>query len=132
MTDKTLNILVIGHDEISLRLVEEGLSDSDVRVTTVRALEDLIAGVAALSPDAVVATLGAPDCATLEMLFRLARTGTCAVVLFADRADRGAIAEAAEAGVAAFVVDGLRRDRVRVIVETAVSRFAAFETRPAG
>ncbi|MBP2316414.1 ANTAR domain-containing response regulator [Azospirillum soli] len=133
MTDKTLSILLAGHDTISTRLVEEGLSTGGIRVATVNDLSELSDRVSAQAPDAVVATLGTPDRATLETLFRLARSGRCAVVLFADRADRGAIADAAEAGVAAFVVDGLCRDRVRVIVETAVKRFAAFETlKPAG
>ncbi len=131
--DKTLSILLAGHDAISTRLVEEGLSVGGVRVVTVNALSDLIGRVAAQAPDAVVATLGTPDRAMLDLLFRLARSGGCAVVLFADHADREAIADAAGAGVAAFVVGGLRRDRVRVIVETAVKRFAAFETpQPTG
>ncbi len=129
MATKTLTILVAGHDAPSARQVADGFAGAgDVRVVVVEGLEDLVSRVAALAPGAVVATLGTPDHSTLEPLFRLARSGGCAVVLFAERAEAGVSALAVEAGVAAFVVDGLRPDRVRPIVETALSRYAAFET----
>lgn len=129
MANKTLTILVAGPDAASTRPLVEGLSGAgDARVTAVAGFGDVIARAASVAPDAVVATLGTPDRATLDVLFRLARFGGCAVVLFADRAEPGVAAEAVDAGVASFVVDGLRPDRVRPIVETALSRFAAFET----
>lgn len=129
MAMKPLTILVAGHDAPSARLAADGFAGAgDVRVVVVEGLEGLLPRVAALAPDAVVATLGTPDHAALEPLFRLARSGGCAVVLFADRAEPGVSALAVEAGVAAFVVDGLRPARVRPIVETALSRYAAFET----
>ncbi|WP_448207393.1 ANTAR domain-containing response regulator [Azospirillum sp. sgz302134] len=129
MASKTLTILVAGHDDAGTRAIEDGLSDTGAfRVLPAGGLADLIPRAAALAPDAVVATLGTADRAAVDPLFRLARSGGCAVLLFAERAEPGLAAQAAEAGVAAFVVDGLRPDRVRSIVETALSRFAAFET----
>ncbi|MBP2297156.1 ANTAR domain-containing response regulator [Azospirillum rugosum] len=129
MANKTLSILVAGPDAASTRPLLDGLSGTgDIRVTAVEGFADVTARAAALAPDAVVAALGGADRATLDSLFQLARSGGCAVVLFADRAEPGVTAAAVEAGVASFVVDGLRPDRVRPIVDTALSRFAAFET----
>ncbi|CAO3380137.1 ANTAR domain-containing response regulator [Azospirillum argentinense] len=134
MANKPLTILVAGPDAAATRPVEAGLAGAGNRdrVAVLHGLADLPAllptRVAALAPDAVVAVLETPDAATLDGVLRLARSGACAVVLFADRAPPGAAARAAEAGVAAFVVDGLHPARVRPVLETALARFAAFET----
>ncbi|WP_188261847.1 ANTAR domain-containing response regulator [Azospirillum tabaci] len=134
MANKPLTILVAGADADATRPVEDGLAGAGGRdriadrIAVVHGFADLPARVAALAPDAVVAVLETPAPATLDGVFRLARSGACAVVLFADKAPPGAAAQAAEAGVAAFVLDGLHPARVRPILETALARYAAFET----
>ncbi|CAO3455557.1 Response regulator NasT [Azospirillum argentinense] len=130
MANKPLTILVVGPDADATRPVETGLAAAAGRdrIALLHGVADLPARVAALAPDAVVAVLETSDAATLDGVFQLARSVACAVVLFADRAPPGAAARAAEAGVAAFVLDGLHPARVRPILETALARFAAFET----
>ncbi|HZW48264.1 MAG TPA: ANTAR domain-containing protein, partial [Microvirga sp.] len=44
-----------------------------------------------------------------------------------DHSDDSMIQAAVEAGVSAYVVDGLRKERVKAIVDMAVSRFNAFD-----
>jgi response regulator NasT len=63
----------------------------------------------------------------LEQMFQVSRVVQKPVAMFVDTADRGTIEAAIDAGVSAYVVDGLRKERVRAIVETSVSRFRAFE-----
>jgi response regulator NasT len=46
--------------------------------------------------------------------------------MFVDRSDGASIEKAVEAGVSAYVVDGLRKERVKPILDMAVSRFNAF------
>ncbi|MFL7905465.1 ANTAR domain-containing response regulator [Azospirillum argentinense] len=130
MANNPLTILVVGPDADATRPVETGLAAAAGRdrIALLHGVADLPARVAALAPDAVVAVLETSDAATLDGVFQLARSAACAVVLFADRAPPGAAARAAEAGVAAFVLDGLHPARVRPILETALARFAAFET----
>ncbi|HQS11189.1 MAG TPA: ANTAR domain-containing protein, partial [Xanthobacteraceae bacterium] len=48
------------------------------------------------------------------------------VAMFVDQSDGKTIEEAIAAGVASYVVDGLRKDRVKPILETTISRFRAF------
>src|SRR4029078_4403717 len=48
------------------------------------------------------------------------------IAMFVEQSDTVMIEAAVEAGVSAYVVDGLRKDRVRSILDTAVSRFNAF------
>ena len=46
--------------------------------------------------------------------------------MFVDRSDGAMIEKAVEAGVSAYVVDGLRKERVKPILDMAISRFNAF------
>jgi response regulator NasT len=47
--------------------------------------------------------------------------------MFVDRSDTAMIEAAIDAGVSAYVVDGLRKERVKAIVDMAISRFNLFE-----
>jgi response regulator NasT len=46
--------------------------------------------------------------------------------MFVDQADQASIEAAVDAGVSAYVVDGLKQERVKPILEMAISRFNAF------
>ena len=46
--------------------------------------------------------------------------------MFADSSDSAMINAAIDAGVSAYVVDGLKKERVKSIVDLSVSRFNAF------
>jgi isoleucyl-tRNA synthetase len=46
--------------------------------------------------------------------------------MFVDQSDGAMIGAAIDAGVSAYVVDGLRKDRVRPILELAIRRYKAF------
>jgi len=46
--------------------------------------------------------------------------------MFVDQSDEQMTAAAIDAGVSAYVVDGLRKDRVKPILDLAVRRFTAF------
>jgi len=47
--------------------------------------------------------------------------------MFVDHSDGDMIRAAVEAGVSAYVVDGLRKERVKAIIDMAVNRFQAFD-----
>jgi response regulator NasT len=46
--------------------------------------------------------------------------------MFVDQSDEDMIGAAIDAGVSAYVVDGLRKDRVKPILDLAIRRFNAF------
>jgi response regulator NasT len=46
--------------------------------------------------------------------------------MFVDHSDASMIEAAVEAGVSAYVVDSLRKERVKPILDTCISRFKAF------
>ncbi len=48
------------------------------------------------------------------------------IAMFVDQSDDSMIGAAIDAGVSAYVVDGLRKERVKPVLELAVRRFNAF------
>jgi len=48
------------------------------------------------------------------------------IAMFVDHSDRASMQAAIDAGVSAYVVDGLRPDRINPILDMAISRFNAY------
>ncbi len=46
--------------------------------------------------------------------------------MFVDQSDSASIEAAVEAGVSAYIVDGLKKERMQPILQTCISRFNAF------
>ena len=59
-------------------------------------------------------------------MFQVSRCVQRPIAMFVDRSDTDMIEAAVDAGVGAYVVDGLRKERVKSILDMAISRFNAF------
>ncbi len=82
--------------------------------------------IAEIKPDVIVIDLENPNRDMLENMFQLSRAVKRPIAMFVDRSDRASIEAAVEAGVSAYVVDGLKQERVKPILDMAISRFNAF------
>ncbi len=82
--------------------------------------------VAELAPDVVIVDTDRPDRDTLEHVRALNEHSPRPVVVFAEEGGSEAIRAALQAGVSAYVVDGLRPERIEPVVEVAVERFRAY------
>jgi two-component system, response regulator / RNA-binding antiterminator len=80
-----------------------------------------------LSPDVVIVDTDSPSRDTLENLCMVTESCPRPIVMFAHDAERSSIRKAVQAGVNAYVVDGLAPERISPIVETAMARFEAFQ-----
>jgi two-component system, response regulator / RNA-binding antiterminator len=126
MAETALKVLVCGTSVPRGATLVAGLRDAGI--DDVAVLDDPAAlgeRNEAAAPDVVLVDLGRPAPELLDRMFALARRVRRPLAMFVDEADADAIARAVECGVAAYVVDGLRRERVRAIVDTALSRFRA-------
>jgi len=85
-----------------------------------------VAEVERLAPDVVIFDLGSPNRDTLEEMLNVSRALARPIAMFVDKSDDSMIGAAIEAGVSAYVVDGLRKDRVKPIIDLAIRRFNAF------
>lgn len=123
-----IRVLVIDADPARAAILEDGLvAEGYARVMVIHSLHNLAERVALLDPDVVLIDMESPDRDTLESLYRVTPRLGRPIAVFVDRSDAPMIEAAIEAGVSAYVVDGLRRERVRPIVEVAISRFRVFE-----
>ena len=128
MAEPALHILVIDADRIRASIIEEGLREAGhTRVTVLDDMNRLVRRLVEIDPDVIVIDLENPSRDVLEHMFQISRAAKRPVAMFVDRADRTSIEAAIEAGVSAYVVDGLRKERIKPILDTAVSRFRAFD-----
>lgn len=128
MKDRALHILVIDANHIRASIIEEGLKEAgQARVTVVDDANGLMRRIVELDPDVIVIDLESPNRDALEHMFQVSRAAKRPVAMFVDRTDDASIEAAIDAGVSAYVVDGLKKERIKPILDTAISRFRAFE-----
>lgn len=124
---ESLSILVIDDNAIRASIIEAGLREaghSAVRVIT--DIEDVARRIGEIAPDVVIIDLENPNRDVLEHFFALSRTIKRPIAMFVDKSDPAEIEAAVDAGVSAYVVDGLRKDRIKPILDMAIVRFRAF------
>ncbi|WP_210528723.1 ANTAR domain-containing response regulator [Rubellimicrobium arenae] len=127
MADPLLSILVIDENRARAAIIEAGLREAGHdQVTLVHSMAGIARRIQEAAPDVIVIDLENPNRDMLEDMFQLSRAVRRPVAMFVDRSDSASIAAAVEAGVSAYVVDGLRQERVKPILDMAVSRFNAF------
>lgn len=127
MAGSVVTIAVIDENPVRAAILEDGLRDAGYdHVTRIDDMNNLLRKVYALDPDMIVIDLENPSRDVLEQLFQVSKLVKRPVAMFVDQSEQGMITKAIEAGVSAYVVDGLKKDRVHAVVETAISRFRAF------
>lgn len=127
MLSSALRILVIDENRIRAAIIEAGLREAGhSEVTLVDDVTGIAARIAALQPDVIVIDIENPNRDMLENMFQLSRAVKRPIAMFVDRSDTASIEAAVNAGVSAYVVDGLKKERVKPILDMAISRFNAF------
>lgn len=121
---KNLRILVVEPNPDRVREIVDALSNagwSDVKaLAQVSALERTVKDFA---PDIVLIDLANPDRDMLEHISHATQTSKRPVALFVDQTDDNLTQAALMAGVSAYVVDGLKMDRIKPVLQTAIARF---------
>ena len=127
MAANSLSILIIDENVPRAHLIEAALNEAGHdEVSLVHSVDGVAAKISALDPDVIVIDLDNPNRDMLENLFQLTRSLQRPIAMFVDRSDQDSMESAIDAGVSAYVVDGLRPDRIKPILHMAVSRFNAY------
>jgi response regulator NasT len=127
MAHLDLTILVLDENAIRASIIEEGLREAGhSKVTVVHEVNGIARIIETLQPDVIFINLENPNRDMMEHLFQLTRTVGRPIAMFVDRSDTASIEAAVDAGVSAYIVDGLKKERVKPILDMAVSRFNAF------
>lgn len=127
MPPTSLRILIIDENQIRAAIIEQGLREAGHEsVSVLHDVREVGRAIERDTPDVVIIDLENPNRDQLEHFFSLSRAIRRPIAMFVDRSDASAIEAAVEAGVSAYVVDGLRKERVKPILDMAISRFNAF------
>lgn len=123
-----MRVLIIDPDMARAALVAEGLADvKPLEVRTEPSFDAFDRDPQGFSPDVVVIACESPGRDTLESLREATTHNPRPVVMFVDKSAPGLAEAAVEAGVAAYVVDGLSARRVRPVLDVAMTRFSLMQ-----
>ena len=125
--DLTLKIVIVDESPIRAAILEEGLREAGFeQVVRVGETANLLARIYALDPDVILIDLENPSRDVLEQMFQVSRIVKRPIAMFVDQSDTASIQASVDAGVSAYIVDGLKKERVKNILDLCISRFNAF------
>jgi response regulator NasT len=122
-----LRIVIVDDSGLRATVLEEGLREAgydDIHVVPPQS--GFVARIERMAPDVVLMDLGSPSRDTLEEMLAVSRALARPIAMFVDQSDEAMIGAAIDAGVSAYVVDGLRKERVKPVLDLAIRRFNAF------
>jgi response regulator NasT len=124
--DLALKILVIDEEPIRRAILHAGLEEAGfANVVLMGDMTGLIDQIYRIDPDVILIDLENPSRDVLEQMFHVSRIVKRPIAMFVDQSDRDTTKAAVEAGVSAYIVGGLRKERVKDILELCISRFNA-------
>jgi response regulator NasT len=106
------------------RLLEKSLRQATHEVATLPLqTPNLSEVIKRLQPDVVVLNVYSPDARVLETILSINHHHAVPVVMFAEDQQTETINKVIQAGVSAYIVDGLEPKRLNSIIDIAIARF---------
>ena len=125
--DPSFKIVIVDKSPIRAAILEDGLREAGhVHVIRIDDTAHLLARIYAIDPDVILIDLEDPSRDVLEQMFQVSRAVKRPVAMFVDQSDAASIEAAVDAGVSAYIVGGLRKERIKNILDLCISRFNAF------
>jgi response regulator NasT len=122
-----LQIVIVDDSPIRAAILEEGLREAGYNnVVRIEGTAKLLARLSAVDPDVILIDLENPSRDVLEQMFQVSRVVKRPVAMFVDQSDSASIQASVDAGVSAYIVDGLKKERIKSILDLCISRFNAF------
>lgn len=123
-----LAIILVEPDRDKANQIVESLAEAGFsRIQVITEASSLKRQISAIDPDIVLIDMANPSRDMLEEMTIASQPMDRAVAVFVDRSDDALTSAAIEAGVSAYVVDGLRPDRVKPVLDAAIARFNVFQ-----
>lgn len=122
-----LKVMIVDEAVERAEVLQQALARAGYEVIAyVPSTFDLHRQVSALKPDIIIIDTDSPDRDTLENLCVVTRDDPRPVVMFTHDGDGEKIRAATQAGVSAYVVDGMSGERIGPIINAAIARFEQF------
>lgn len=123
-----LSIVVVEPDRDRAILVIDSLREAgEYDIHVISEPVGLARHIQTHNPDIVLIDIENPSRDTLEELAVASGSLERPVAMFVDRSTEGLSAAAVEAGVSAYVVDGMQPQRIKPVLEAAITRFRMFQ-----
>src|SRR5882672_1685898 len=125
--DPTLKIVIVDENPIRAAILVDGLREAGhAHVVHIDETSHLLARIYAVDPDVILIDLENPSRDVLEQMFQVSRAVKRPVAMFVDQSDRASTEAAVDAGISAYIVGGLRKERIKNVLDLCISRFNAF------
>ena len=125
--DSSFKIVIVDESPIRAAILKEGLRDAGfTSVEHISEMQNLLARIYRIDPDVILIDLENPSRDILEQMFQVSRAVRRPIAMFVDQSDAASIQQSVEAGVSAYIVDGLKKERIKPILDLCISRFNAF------
>ncbi|MDN4982080.1 ANTAR domain-containing protein [Bradyrhizobium arachidis] len=125
--EQSPKIVIVDESPVRAAILEEGLREAGfTQVVHISEMQSLLARIYAVDPDIILIDLENPSRDVLEAMFQVSRAVKRPIAMFVDQSDSASIQASVEAGVSAYIVDGLKKERIKPILDLCVSRFNAF------
>jgi len=125
--DTTLKIAIVDENPIRAAILQDGLREAGfTQVVHIAETANLLARIHAADPEVILIDLENPNRDVLEQMFQVSRVVKRPIAMFVDSTDSASIQASVDAGVASYIVDGLKKERIKYILDLTISRFNAF------
>jgi response regulator NasT len=123
-----VRVLVLDESPERAEILRDGLRRAGYEVTaSLNSPLALLKTIEEVQPDVIVIDTDSPSRDVLEHLVVVTQRTPRPVIMFATDGAAETIREAMDAGVSAYVVDGLDAARVKAVIDVAVARFEDFQ-----
>lgn len=123
-----LSIIVVEADrDRAIQIVDSLREAGFERIQVISEASGLATQINAVEPDLVLIDMTDPSRDMLEEMALASGPLDRPVAMFVDQSDDALTTAAIEAGVSAYVIDGMRPDRVKPVLDAAIARFQMFK-----
>jgi len=124
---RAVKIAIVDENPIRAAILEDGLREAGFAdVVRLGEMHRLLERIYAIDPDVILIDLENPSRDVLEQMFQVSRAVRRPIAMFVDQSDSASIEASVDAGVSAYIVDGLKKERIKSILDLCISRFNAF------
>ena len=125
--EQSPKIVIVDESPIRAAILQEGLREAGfTQVVHISEMQSLLARIYAVDPDIILIDLENPSRDVLEAMFQVSRAVRRPIAMFVDQSDTASIQASVDAGVSAYIVDGLKKERMKHVLDLCISRFNAF------
>lgn len=123
-----IRILLIDEDPERATVLAAALQGKGYALVATLPPRDLSAKrVQEIAPDVIIVDMESPSRDTIDSMRQINADQPRPIVMFVDQSDDTMIQEAMQAGVSAYIIDGMNPRRVKPIIDVAVARFREFQ-----